>query len=125
MCDATATSYTLTHWTRDRPRGSLLPVSWAIKRLTADNAIEVGLRDRGLLKAGMKADINVIDYDNMRLRRPEIVYDLPAGGKRLIQRTEGFDATIVSGAVVYRQRRSDRRLAGAAGPRRARRLSAI
>lgn len=102
MCDATATSYTLTHWTRDRARGSLFPVSWAIKRLTADNAIEVGLRDRGLLKVGLKADINVIDYDNMRLRRPEIVYDLPAGGKRLIQRTEGFDATIVSGAVVYR-----------------------
>jgi len=102
MCDATATSYTLTHWTRDRARGSLFPVSWAIKRLTADNAIEVGLRDRGLLKVGLKADINVIDYDNMRLRRPEIVYDLPAGGKRLIQRTDGFDATIVSGAVVYR-----------------------
>jgi N-acyl-D-aspartate/D-glutamate deacylase len=103
MCDATATSYTLTHWTRDRRRGSLFPVSWAIRRLTADNAIEVGLRDRGLLKVGLKADINVIDYDRMKLRRPEIVYDLPAGGKRLIQRTDGFDATIVSGAVVYRQ----------------------
>ena len=102
MCDATATSYTLTHWTRDRARGSLFPVSWAIKRLTADNAIEVGLRDRGLLKPGLKADINVIDYDNMRLRRPEIVYDLPAGGKRLVQRTDGFDATIVSGQAVYR-----------------------
>lgn len=102
MCDATATSYTLTHWTRDRRRGSLFPVSWAIRRLTADNAVEVGLRDRGLLKVGLKADINVIDYDRMKLRRPEIVYDLPAGGKRLIQRTDGFDATIVSGAVVYR-----------------------
>lgn len=102
MCDATATSYTLTHWTRDRTRGSLFPVAWGIKRLTADNAAEMGLADRGLLKAGLKADINVLDYDNMRLRRPEIVYDLPAGGKRLIQRTDGFDATIVSGAVVYR-----------------------
>jgi N-acyl-D-aspartate/D-glutamate deacylase len=103
MCDATATSYTLTHWTRDRRRGSLFPVSWAIKRLTADNAAEIGLRDRGLLKPGLKADINIIDYDRMRLRRPEIVYDLPAGGKRLIQRTDGFDATIVSGAIVYRR----------------------
>jgi N-acyl-D-aspartate/D-glutamate deacylase len=102
MCDATATSYTLTHWTRDRGRGSLFPVAWAIKRLTADNAHEMGLHDRGVLKPGLKADINVLDYDNMRLRRPEVVYDLPAGGKRLIQRTEGFDATIVSGAVVYR-----------------------
>jgi N-acyl-D-aspartate/D-glutamate deacylase len=102
MCDATATSYTLTHWTRDRTRGSLFPVAWGIKRLTSDNAAEMGLADRGLLKTGLKADINILDYDNMRLRRPEIVYDLPAGGKRLIQRTDGFDATIVSGAVVYR-----------------------
>jgi N-acyl-D-aspartate/D-glutamate deacylase len=103
MCDATATSYTLTHWTRDRRgRGSLFPVSWGIKRLTADNAAAIGLNDRGLLRVGMKADINILDYDNMRLRSPEIVYDLPAGGKRLIQRTDGFDATIVSGAVVYR-----------------------
>ena len=101
MCDATATSYTLTHWTRDRGRGSLFPVSWGIKRLTADNAAAIGLNDRGQLRAGMKADINILDYDNMRLRSPEIVYDLPAGGKRLVQRTDGFDATIVSGAVVY------------------------
>ena len=102
MCDATATSYTLTHWTRDRGRGSLFPVSWGIKRLTADNAAAIGLDDRGLLRVGMKADINILDYDNMQLRSPEIAYDLPAGGKRLIQRTDGFDATIVSGAVVYR-----------------------
>ena len=102
MCDATSTSYTLTHWTRDRRRGSLFPLAWGVKRLTADNAIEMGLSDRGLLKSGLKADINVIDYDNMRLRRPEVVYDLPAGGKRLVQRTDGFDATIVSGSIVYR-----------------------
>ena len=102
MCDATATSYTLTHWTRDRARGSLFPVSWIVKRLTADNAAAIGLNDRGLLQVGMKADVNILDYDRLRLRSPEIVYDLPAGGKRLIQRTEGFDATIVSGAVVYR-----------------------
>jgi N-acyl-D-aspartate/D-glutamate deacylase len=102
MCDATATSYTLTHWTRDRGRGALFPVSWAIKRLAADNAHAIGLTDRGVLKPGLKADLNIIDYDNMKLRPPAIVYDLPAGGKRLVQRTEGFDATIVSGAVVYR-----------------------
>jgi N-acyl-D-aspartate/D-glutamate deacylase len=103
MCDSTATSYTLTHWTRDRGRGSLFSVSWAIKRLSADNAAAIGLGDRGRLQVGLKADINVVDYDNMRLRSPEIVYDLPAGGKRLVQRTDGFEATIVSGAVVYRQ----------------------
>ena len=102
MCDATATSYTLTHWTRDRKRGELFPVSWGIKRLSADNAAAIGLNDRGLLKPGLKADINVLDYDRLQLRAPEVVYDLPAGGKRLVQRTDGFDATIVSGAVVYR-----------------------
>lgn len=102
MCDATATSYTITHWTRDRARGGLFPVAWAIKRLSADNAHAIGLHDRGVLGVGKKADINVIDYDRLRLRPPRIVYDLPAGGKRLVQRTEGFDATIVNGQVVYR-----------------------
>ena len=102
MCDATATSYTLTHWTRDRGRGGLFPVSWIVKRLTADNAAAIGLTDRGVLAPGMKADVNVLDYDRMRLRSPEIRYDLPAGGKRLVQTTEGFDATIVSGEIVYR-----------------------
>ncbi len=102
MCDATATSYTITHWTRDRGRGALFSVPWIIKRLTADNAAAIGLNDRGLLRTGMKADLNILDYDALRLRSPEIVYDLPAGGKRLVQRTEGFDATIVSGEVVYR-----------------------
>jgi N-acyl-D-aspartate/D-glutamate deacylase len=102
MCDATSTSYTLTHWTRDRSRGELFPVAWAVKRLSSDNAAAIGLHDRGLLRAGMKADLNVIDYDRLVLRPPEIVYDLPAGGKRLVQRTEGIDATVVSGAVVYR-----------------------
>ena len=102
MCDATATSYTLTHWTRDRARGGLFSVPFVIKRLTHDNAAAIGLLDRGLLKPGMKADINIIDYDRLVLRSPEIVYDQPAGGKRLIQRTEGFDATIVSGQIVYR-----------------------
>jgi N-acyl-D-aspartate/D-glutamate deacylase len=101
MCDATATSYTLTHWTRNRGRG-LFPLAWTVKRLTSDNAAAIGLSDRGVLRPGMKADLNVIDYDRLRLGVPEVVYDLPAGGKRLIQRTEGFEATIVSGAVVYR-----------------------
>jgi N-acyl-D-aspartate/D-glutamate deacylase len=102
MCDSTATTYTLTHWTRDRGRGALFPVAWIIKRLTSDNAAAIGLNDRGLLRVGMKADINVLDYDKLRLRPPEIAYDLPAGGKRLLQRTDGIDATIVSGAIVYR-----------------------
>ena len=102
MCDATATSYTLTHWTRERGRGELFSVAWAVRRLTRDNAAAIGLNDRGLLRVGMKADVNVIDYDRLVLRSPEVLYDLPAGGKRLVQRTDGFDATVVSGEVVYR-----------------------
>ena len=102
MCDATATSYTLTHWTRERGRSGLFPVAWAIKRLSHDNAAAIGLNDRGLVRVGMKADLNVLDYDRLRLQAPQVVYDFPAGGKRLVQRTDGFDATIVAGAVVYR-----------------------
>ena len=103
MCDATATSYTLTHWTRDRSRGELFPIAWAVKRLTHDNAAAIGLHDRGLLQPGRKADINILDYDRLRLRAPEVVYDLPAGGRRLIQRTDGFAATLVAGVPVYRE----------------------
>ena len=71
-----------------RSRRLAVPGAWAIKRLAADNAAAIGLNDRGVLKVGMKADINILDYDNMRLRSPEVVYDLPAGGKRLVQRTD-------------------------------------
>ena len=78
-------------------------MAWAVKRLAADNAAAIGLADRGRLEVGLKADINVLDYDRLSLRRPEVVYDLPAGGKRLVQRTDGIDATVVSGAVVYRE----------------------
>jgi N-acyl-D-aspartate/D-glutamate deacylase len=68
-----------------------------------DNAATVGLHERGLLRVGMKADLNVIDYDRLVLCSPEVVYDLAAGGKRLVQRTDGFDAIVVSGEVVYRR----------------------
>lgn len=102
ICDASAISYLLTHWTRDRNRGDTVPLPWAIKRLTHDNAATIGLNDRGLLEPGRKADINVIDYDKLNLRAPEVVYDLPAGGRRLIQKTDGYAATIVAGKTVYR-----------------------
>jgi N-acyl-D-aspartate/D-glutamate deacylase len=93
----------LTHWTRDRTRGDTVPLAWAIRRLTRDNAVAIGLHDRGLLKPGLKADINVIDYGRLRLRVPEVVYDLPSGGRRLIQKTDGYVATLVSGCPVYRE----------------------
>ena len=102
LTDASAFTYMLTHWTRDRSRGETVPLEWAVKRLTRDNAEAIGLLDRGLLAVGKKADINVIDYDNLRICPPEVLYDLPAGGRRMVQRTKGYDATIVAGQVVYR-----------------------
>jgi N-acyl-D-aspartate/D-glutamate deacylase len=74
-----------------------------VKAQSADTAAAVGLHDRGLLLPGKKADINVIDYDRLRLHAPEVRHDLPAGGKRLVQRADGYTATIVSGRVTYRQ----------------------
>ena len=102
MCDASSTSYMLTHWTRDRARGGLFTIPEAVRRLTRDCARAIGLNDRGLLRPGYKADINVIDYDRLHITAPEVVYDLPGGGRRLIQRTRGYDATLVSGVPVYR-----------------------
>ena len=97
-----AISYMLTHWTRDRTRGPKVSLPWAIKRLTRQSAAAIGLTDRGVIAPGYKADINVIDYDNLRLRPPEVAYDLPSGGRRLLQRPDGYVATIVSGVPVYR-----------------------
>ena len=102
LTDASAITYMLTHWTRDRERGVKLPLPWAIKRLTRDNAEAIGLNDRGFFAVGKKADINVIDYENLQICPPEVLYDLPAGGKRMVQKTEGYDATIVAGQIVYR-----------------------
>jgi N-acyl-D-aspartate/D-glutamate deacylase len=102
LTDASAITYMLTHWTRDRTRGAKLPLAWAVKRLTSDNAAAIGLSDRGVVRVGAKADINVIDYQRLQLKAPEVVYDLPSGGRRLIQKTDGFTATIVAGAVVNR-----------------------
>ena len=102
ICDASAPTTMITHWTRDRTRGERLPLPWVIKRLTRDNAQALGLHDRGLIAPGLKADLNVINYDQLTAHAPEVLYDLPAGGRRLVQRTEGYDATILSGAIVHR-----------------------
>lgn len=102
LSDASAMTYMLTHWTRDRTRGPKLPLAWAVKRLTSDNARAIGLNDRGVLRRGARADVNVIDYDRLKIHAPEVVYDLPSGGRRLIQKIDGYEATIVSGQVVNR-----------------------
>jgi N-acyl-D-aspartate/D-glutamate deacylase len=103
ICDASSTTTMIAHWTRDRSRGDRLPLGFVVKRLTSDNARAIGLTDRGVIAPGMKADINVIDYDRLRVRSPEVLYDLPAGGKRMVQRADGYLATLVSGEIVYRE----------------------
>jgi N-acyl-D-aspartate/D-glutamate deacylase len=101
ICDAGMPTYLLTHWVRDRRRGPRIPLEQAIKRQTKDTAELYGLSDRGTLAPGMKADINLIDFDNLRLHPPEMVFDLPAGGRRFVQRVDGYNYTIVSGEVIY------------------------
>jgi N-acyl-D-aspartate/D-glutamate deacylase len=112
LSDASAITYMLTHWTRDRTRGARLPLPWAVKRLTSDNARAIGLNDRGIIQRGAKADINVIDYDRLNVHAPEVVYDLPSRGRRLIQRTDGYLATLVSGQIVMREGKATGALPG-------------
>jgi N-acyl-D-aspartate/D-glutamate deacylase len=102
ICDASYPTTMLAYWTRDRVRGPRLELPEVVRMLSAANAEAIGLKDRGLLAKGYKADINVIDYDALRLHRPEAVYDLPSGGRRIVQRADGYVATIVSGQVTYR-----------------------
>jgi N-acyl-D-aspartate/D-glutamate deacylase len=101
VCDSSFPTFLLTHWCRDRKRGPGLDLAYAIQQQTRDSAEAVGLLDRGVLAPGYRADINVIDFDKLRILPPEMHHDLPAGGKRLLQRAEGYAATIVSGQVVY------------------------
>lgn len=112
MCDATDMAHTLSYWTRDRTRGPKHGIEEMVRRLTSANAEAIGLKDRGILRPGMRADINVVDYDALQLQVPEVLYDLPANGKRLLQRTSGFDATIVAGVPVWRQGASTGALPG-------------
>lgn len=101
ICDGSFPTTLLQHWTRDRTRGPKLDLPFVIRAQTADTARAVGILDRGLLKPGMKADINVIDHAGLRLHAPEIAHDLPGGGRRLLQRADGYVATVVSGETVY------------------------
>jgi N-acyl-D-aspartate/D-glutamate deacylase len=97
ICDASSPTSLLTLWGRDRTRGPKLGLEFLIAKQTRGTALSYGLNDRGLLAPGHKADINVIDFDALQLKRPEVVYDLPAGGRRLIQRAAGYRHTFVSG----------------------------
>ncbi len=100
VSDASMTTYLLTHWARDRHRGPQLPLEAVVRRLTRDPAELYGFSDRGVIAAGRKADLNLIDHRQLRLLHPEQVDDLPGGAGRLVQRSEGYAATFVSGVQV-------------------------
>jgi len=103
ICDAASTTFMLTHWVRDRSRGAKLSLEQAIHRQTAHTAAAYGLFDRGALKPGLAGDVNLIDLKRLRLLKPYLAFDLPAGGKRLLQKAEGYVATIKSGKVTFRE----------------------
>jgi N-acyl-D-aspartate/D-glutamate deacylase len=102
ICDASFPTYLLTHWTRDRSRGEKLSIPFVVAAQSRKTALSVGLYDRGVIAPGYKADLNVIDYDRLHLHPPKVHYDLPVGGRRLLQQVDGYDATIVSGVVTQR-----------------------
>jgi N-acyl-D-amino-acid deacylase len=112
ICDASYSTFMLTHWTRDRKRGPKIGLAQAIRALTSVTAETVGLLDRGLLAPGYNADVNIIDYDQLTLHAPKVAFDLPAGGRRLTQEADGYVATIVNGIVVYRGGRATGALPG-------------
>lgn len=102
LVDASMPTMLLTHWVRDRSRGPRIALEAAVRMQTSETAELYGLGDRGVLAAGKRADVNVIDLDHLHLLPPEVVHDLPAGGRRLVQQACGYDATVVAGTVTRR-----------------------
>jgi N-acyl-D-aspartate/D-glutamate deacylase len=100
VCDASMTTYMLSYWARDRSRGEGFTVAEAVRRITSEPASFYGMNDRGVIAPGMRADLNLIDFDRLRLLHPEQVHDLPADAGRLVQRAEGYVSTIVAGEEV-------------------------
>ena len=101
ICDASQPTFMITHWTRDRTRGELLPLEWMVKKQTHDTARLYGLGDRGTVEVGAVADLNLIDYDNLQMGNPTVVNDLPAGGSRILQGATGYVETIKSGVTTF------------------------
>jgi N-acyl-D-amino-acid deacylase len=101
IIDAGVPTYMLLHWGRDRRRGPRLPLELLVKRQTSETADFFGLHDRGRLALGLRADINLIDFDRLRLYQPELVNDLPAGGRRFVQRVDGYVTTLLAGAPTF------------------------
>jgi N-acyl-D-aspartate/D-glutamate deacylase len=94
-------TYLLTHWARDRSRGERIPVEQAVHLQTGRTARLYGFDDRGVLAVGKRADLNVIDHERLALRAPEMIFDLPASGRRLVQRADGYVATFVAGEQTF------------------------
>ena len=103
ICDASIPTFMLTHWVRDRSRGPRLPLEYVVQKMTRDTARLYGLSDRGVVRPGFKADLNLVDLPRLRLGRPRLAHDLPAGGRRILQSAEGYVDTIVSGEVVVHE----------------------
>jgi N-acyl-D-amino-acid deacylase len=101
IVDAGVPSYMLMHWARDRSRGPRLPLEMMVRRQTSDTADFFGFTDRGRLAPGLRADVNLIDFAGLRIHTPEIVHDLPAGGRRLVQRVAGYEATLLAGTPIF------------------------
>jgi N-acyl-D-aspartate/D-glutamate deacylase len=100
ICDVSMPTYMLTHWARDRKRGPTLPLELMVRRQTHDTSAIYSLHDRGLLKPGYLADVNIIDYDKLHIPPPYVAFDLPAGGRRLVQTATGYRATFKSGEAI-------------------------
>ena len=101
IVDAGMPSFMLSHWGRDRRRGPRLSLEFLVKRLTSETADFFGFSDRGRLQPGLRADLNLIDFDRLRLYQPELVHDLPAGGRRFVQHVDGYEATLVAGTPIF------------------------
>jgi N-acyl-D-aspartate/D-glutamate deacylase len=101
ICDVSMPTTLLTHWVRDRTRGDRIDLETVVQLQTGRTAAVYGFDDRGTLAPGKRADVNLVDLDGIRLRTPEMVFDLPAGGRRLVQRADGYRATIVAGEVTF------------------------
>jgi N-acyl-D-amino-acid deacylase len=101
IVDSGVPTFMLTHWSRDRSRGPKFPVQALIKRQTSETADFFGLADRGRLVPGLRADINLIDYDRLQVQKPELVHDMPAGGRRFVQKVDGYEITMVAGTPIF------------------------
>ena len=101
ICDASMPTFLLTHWVRDRSRGARIPLEQIVASQTQRTAEFYGLLDRGAIQRGLQADLNVIDFERLHIHAPEMVYDLPASGRRLIQRVDGYRYTVQRGSVTY------------------------